>query len=342
MTQTHASTDEVRTLRCTTTADFLAALPQLTGFIATQCLFVVFFCGKRAGPTMRVDLPVSDEPRELARFVGAVCEIVHDTRQRSGADGDPAVVISCEETFADSRGVPWRRLAVRLERRLLREGIRLRELCCLAPDGWASYLEPAMPRAGHPLSEISASPVASNVPLPTLESIGQFEEPDPHDHARVLAKLSRIEASARVHSSAVDATVATVLVGAEQLSPSKIASLIAAANRRQGWMALLEQLTATAAAAYGDTPLTEPDMREAGERLRAAALRLVQAVEHAPDSHRPAVISLCAMAWWLRGIQSVAARQIEVALGLDPEHEPSIVIGRVIESGSAPFITGAA
>lgn len=342
MTHTSSAPHELRTLRCTSTADFLAALPQLMGFVATQCLFVVFFSGTRAGPTMRIDLPAHDEPRELARYIDAVCEVVSDARHRLGLDDDPAIVISCTETFADARDIPWRRLAVRLQRRLRREQVQLRELCCLAGDGWASYLDPAAPLSGRPLSDIAASPVAPSSPVPTLESIGQFGPPDPDEHAEVLAQLDRLGALPPTHTPGKEAVIATLLVGPHELSARDVAALIAAANRERGWLALFDQLTATAAGAYGRTPLTERDARNAGERLRSAAYSLVRAVEHAPDPQRPAVISLCAVAWWLRGIQSVAARQIDVALALDPEHETSHVVNRLIARGASPLIAGAA
>lgn len=184
-------------IRCRSTADFLAALPQLTGFTAPDSIFVVFFSGRRAGRAMRVDLPASDRPSDSLGLLDLICDALHDLGSVQGVVSDPAVVISSGQTFAAAGGPPWRKLATRLERRLRREGIRLRELCCIAPDGWVSYRDPEAPPAGRPLSEIDESPIALEARLrgetrPPLSQLGAVPDPDPEKRAAVAAALEEI------------------------------------------------------------------------------------------------------------------------------------------------------
>lgn len=180
---------EPEVLRCNSTADFLAALPQLTGFTATNSLFIVLFSGSRAHNAIRCDLTESEDPTDSAPLLDFLCEAVHRLGETPAADAAPAVVISSAQTFAECADIPWRRLAKRIERRLRRERIGVRELCCLAPDGWASYLAGNDRR--HALSEISDSPIAAN-PVPDLSTLGEIPSPDPERLAKVAHWLGRI------------------------------------------------------------------------------------------------------------------------------------------------------
>lgn len=186
--------EEPTVLRCSGTADFLAALPFLTGFTARDSLFLVLFEGRRAGRAIRLDLPESDGPCDTAALLDAICALMH--RSGAGAHG-PALVITCERTFAEADGAPWRRLATRIERRFAREGWWLRELACVAPDGWVAYRDPRAPRLGRPLSEIKSSPVhAAGSALgdspDTLAALCELPTPDPAIVRAVAAQLQRI------------------------------------------------------------------------------------------------------------------------------------------------------
>lgn len=189
--------DQPRILKCQSTADFLAALPQLTGFTARHSIFVVFFAGKHAGQVLRVDLPETENPSDSIELLDFICDSLHDLGSVHGTVSAPAIVISSEQTFAEAGGPPWRRLARRLERRLRREGIRPRELCCIAPDGWISYLDPLAPTAGRPLSEVEESPIALEARMhggspPDLADLGAIPEPDPARRAAVAAALDEL------------------------------------------------------------------------------------------------------------------------------------------------------
>lgn len=243
-------------IRCSDTADFLAALPFLTGFTAENSLFIVFFHGKRSDGAMRVDLPPHRAPELTAALVDGLCEILRDTG--AGAAG-PALVITSEQGFAETHGAPWKGLARLLRRRFAREDWPLRELAVVAPDGWACMLGD---RAGErrPLAESRASPVAGEAaaaaPPPTsLDALGRLPEPDPARTAEIaacLAELDRRERSRRGRPVAAGRgpAAATVLHGAAWIAgacfaagdrlpePRLVARLIRAAEDPDRWLAL--------------------------------------------------------------------------------------------------------
>ncbi|MFV0433448.1 MAG: DUF4192 family protein [Leucobacter sp.] len=186
--------DSTQVITCHGTADFLAALPELVGYTAPGSLFVVFFAGKRSEGAMRIDLPASDSPEDSLDLLDTICHVLRELDYEA-----PAVVISSEQTFAEAGGAPWEALARRVEQRLLSERIGLRELCCLAPDGWASYDDPEAPATGRPLSEIAESPIALEARLrgstpPNLADLGAIPSPNPRRQKAVTAALDKIAA----------------------------------------------------------------------------------------------------------------------------------------------------
>lgn len=190
MTAYSDSTPEV--IRCRTTADFLAALPLLVGFTATNSIFIVLFSGRFAGRTMRLDLPEDDSPATTAPlldFIAGTLRELHDIEPVS-----PAIVITTDLPFPPRGPAPWQRLARRLERRLRRDGLPLRELCCLAADRWVGFLDPHAPAGGRPLSEIERSAVArlhrSEAEVHDLSTLGRIPAPDPVRSEAVSRALS--------------------------------------------------------------------------------------------------------------------------------------------------------
>lgn len=190
---------QTRILTCQSTADFLAALPQLTGFTAHNSAFVVFFAGRRSHRAMRIDLPENDTPATVEPWLDFISEAVafdHEQRGisaggRSSGDAAPAIVFATDDTFASADGqLPRLRLAKRLERRLRREGVAPRELCCIAPDSWGSYLDPSGAR--HPLSDITNSDLADHPEPPDIGSLGALPPADPTRTSAVAARLAAI------------------------------------------------------------------------------------------------------------------------------------------------------
>ncbi|MGJ0202866.1 hypothetical protein [Leucobacter sp. gxy201] len=192
MTAYSDSTPEV--IRCRTTADFLAALPLLVGFTATNSIFIVLFAGRFAGRTVRLDLPEDDSPATTAPlldFIAGTLRELHEIETIS-----PAIVITTDLPFPPRGPAPWQRLARRLERRLRRDGLPLRELCCLAADRWVGFLDPHAPAGGRPLSEIERSTVArlhrSDAEVHDLSTLGRIPAPDPARSEAVSQALSQL------------------------------------------------------------------------------------------------------------------------------------------------------
>lgn len=173
-------TTEPQVLRCENTADFLAALPTLTGFTAENSLFVVCFQGDRGGNVMRINLPDSDDPSTTKDFLDFIVSLLRQTG--AGKEG-PAAVITTSLSFAAAPPIPRGRLARQLKRCFQREGWRLRELAVVASDGWCGLLHDSTGIA-RPLSEIEQSPVSMRVkdraqPIMNLASVGELPEADP-------------------------------------------------------------------------------------------------------------------------------------------------------------------
>jgi len=143
-------------LRSTNAADLLATVPAICGFTARNSVVVIPFVGKRSRGAMRMDLP----PSSTAAGIRAVAQTITGMLRRMPDCTGLAVIIYTDETFASRGGIPhldlWRALAPKLRR----TGMQLKEAACVAPDGWASYLDPARPVGGRPLSEITESRMA--------------------------------------------------------------------------------------------------------------------------------------------------------------------------------------
>lgn len=199
MSPTHASPPATRIISCKTSADLLAALPQLTGFTADDSIFVLLFDGKRTSGCFRLDLPVSEDDEDTEGLPDAICDVLEDLGDLHGTTSAPAVVITCSQTFERAGGAPWSRLAERIERRLRERGPGVRDLCCLAADGWVSYLDPSAPSRGRPLGEISENPISLDAGVngrlvPDLASLGRIPRPDPARLAAVAAALEALPA----------------------------------------------------------------------------------------------------------------------------------------------------
>lgn len=224
-------------LRCSGTADFLAALPALTGFTAENSLFAVLFSGRRANRAIRFDLPDPGDTGAVERLLDGVSGLLRTTG--AGREG-PAFVITSTRSFSEAGGPPWRELARRLRRRMRQEGWALRDLAVIAPDGWAGLMGRGDSGRRRPLSEISASPIAAVTTAAGVEEaaplseLGRLPDPDPRRAAAILAQLAELDrrgsartaeevparsAGAADTSSASSATGATGATGANSAPP---------------------------------------------------------------------------------------------------------------------------
>lgn len=254
-------------MRCQGTADFLAALPFLTGFTAENSLFAVLFRGRHASSSLRIDLPVGERQDAIESLIDTLCHTL--AQSGAGADG-PAIVISTSTTFAAAGGPPFRMLTRMLRRRFRREGWPLRELAVVAPDGWLGLLDPGRTRFARPLSEIDSSPVRAAAladpvisrtgpPVP-LERYGELSPPDPAQAASLLTRLSELDARAstrdddpagpaRLHGTAriagacfhrpahtTSADASAVPVGSQPPEPRLAARIVRAAEHPVHWL----------------------------------------------------------------------------------------------------------
>lgn len=351
-------------LKCKGTADFLAALPQLTGFTAPNSIFVLFFDGSRTREAMRVDLPPSDDPRDAIDLLEFLSYAIRSFGAVNGSDSAPAIAITSEQTFAACAGPPWARLARRIERRLTRDRVRPRELCVLAPDGWVSYLDPAPPRAGRSLDEITQSPVAAAAQLtrrniPTLAELGALPAPDPDRMASAAATLAALIAAGAEHVALAAAASHELRQSGPSLTPAAAGQLAYAVASAVGWwhvaLGLLtrpefpdELAREFGPYRLGQLPIDEtpgspgpgcsmysmlagicPQFTER-ERLVTVRRRLARALADVPAPNRPGLFALSALVWWVSGNQTTAFQHVDQALALAPGHEVSCMVRRLI------------
>ncbi|TFD05635.1 MULTISPECIES: DUF4192 domain-containing protein [unclassified Cryobacterium] len=141
--------------------DFLALVPQLLGFVAESSAVLVAFRGNRTCGALRFNLPDDGAPHKVYKRIattlaGMLCKI-------PGVDAVVPVIYT-DDSFNDAVGIPREQFAEILNRRLELSGFLLRDSLCVAADAWGSYLDPDCPAAGHPLSDITESPIFEAVP----------------------------------------------------------------------------------------------------------------------------------------------------------------------------------
>lgn len=141
-------------LRATNSADFLAALPRLTGMTMPESCFVVLFDGKRTLGAARIDLP----PLEQLEKPGP--EIEHWLLQitQIALKGDAvAVVVQTEAQLSKQpASSPHGALTGVLADVLHAAGASVRDALVVASDGWASFVGTNFPEL-RSLDEITSS-----------------------------------------------------------------------------------------------------------------------------------------------------------------------------------------
>ena len=360
-------------LKCRGTADFIAALPHMTGFTATDSVFLVIFTGNRATRALRVDLPDEEGGPAAEALLDFLEEAV---RHGPPEERDPAIVLATRRSFAECGGTPYRRLAARVERRLLRDGVRLRELCCVARDGWASYLDPDSPPGGNPLSAITESRVAAP-PIeasvrrwPSLTELGELPEPEP-SFVRAVARACETEpvgwgADWGEHRltewiAVTGETSRALLIDDQPLAPADAARIAQRCADPGGWLVLaLCVLTRPGFPSEvcdeipprrllgmpADSPRPEVSIRDLlaftaarfseHDRLRVPQARLLTVVSAVPTQLRPGALALSAWLWWLYGLQSVARKHLRLGTAIAPGHEMLGMVSRLISRPAFP------
>lgn len=295
------------TLRCKTTADFLAALPLLAGFSAEDSLFLVLFQGRRGGDVLRIDLPDPDSRHDTEMLLDGVMALLSETG--AGPDG-PAIVLTTSLQFGDQSEAPWARVAHQFKRRFRRRGWPLRELAVVADDGWCTMLGGSSGKRRH-LDEIAASEFAAEsreARSRSLASIGALPAVDAARAEAVAKHVRELEQRARSRSAHPAAeisssrlalwikqvtTIADRCFGAAfieseayglrlpgpsgPLTPRLLAKLIDAAQKPPSWLALV--LTALTRAEFVTTVSDECGEQLFGD-IRVGDIRLDDRNEH--------------------------------------------------------------
>lgn len=115
-------------------ADLLGLIPTLAGFTPRRSLVLLPFIGTRAGGAMRADLPKDagvDLHEYAATLVGMACRV-------PAVDGLAAVVYGDDPLDADA--LPFAEVADIIVACAESCDLRLVEMLCVGPDGWADYL----------------------------------------------------------------------------------------------------------------------------------------------------------------------------------------------------------
>ncbi|TDP91673.1 uncharacterized protein DUF4192 [Leucobacter luti] len=384
-------------VQCHTTADFLAALPFFLGFTPRNSLVAVMFSGSRSRTGLRLDLP-RDNSRETAQAVsstlltaleslrGAPRPGIPDTGRHAGVrsaarEYRPAValVLATNRRFTATSGAPCRTFASGIAQELIRSGFEVRELSCLAANGWVNYLEPDPPPLGHPLEDIVTSPVALSARLrsehvPDFAALGKLPDPEPQRATAIAAALatdSRCTSSqAKPISIERTAAAARRLRAPEPLSIADSVDLIRTLATPAQWVGVVFGLMKSPEATTHmmSDPTTSqffaqlsPQRDGAGnehypavlgifsglgvmspgrERLTDVRDRLQTATAECPSEHRIPLLALCALAWWLSGLQSVAHRHIEAARAINSAH-PLVLTMLLLISTPAHLTPGA-
>lgn len=231
-------------LSCSTSSEFLATLPMLLGYRPHNSIVTTFFEGNRARCAARIDLPPHDVPLESTGVDRTITGLV----SKFPWAHDVAIVVYTDERFELADAAPHTFLAMWLERALEMSGIAVRELTCVAADGWAEYRSPDARGQGRDLEEIHNhherfARQAPHSPKPKdLHEFGALPTPDPVIASQVVAELSDhspvslehfttemftdlIEACVVALDSPLDATVVSVC-----------ATLIRATQQMQSWL----------------------------------------------------------------------------------------------------------
>lgn len=372
-------------IRAASSADFLSLLPVLTGYTVTNSLLVVLFSGNRSFGSLRFDLPASDAPRDVTSLAAAVREAVRSITQVDGV----AFAVITDRSSSDCGGVPWRNLARRLEQHALRAGLVLRDSCCVAADGWCSFLSPEPGDRLRPLSEIRHSMAGLEASMlveeavPELEQLGELPSPAAGRAVEVRAAIEELLAhpARTARGSVFTAPRLSALIEHTEATPTALdtARVAVCAGNPAGWLRLVCALLESALAdgyptgevgAEDSGPVSEAvyiadcldrggAFDDPGELMRAygplehtlvrygavqpdrarhrrASQLLAEIAAATPAAHQPGLRCLLAWLWWWVGLSSIAERHLRAAREIDPEHQLTLMLGRLIDHGTLP------
>lgn len=344
-------------------SDFLALVPQVTGFQPHNSIVFVAFRGNRTCGAIRFDLPHSDaSARQAANtMIGVLCKL-------SRVDAVVPIAYT-DDRFAGQAGIPHADFLRAVVQRAERSGFLVRDALCVAADGWGSYLDGDCPAEGRPLGEIAASGIADAIPtrdrvfpgrvadrarlpevdLATKESVarlyrglrasdaGQVGRP-PRDPVTTMGLVEF--ALDLPPASPADEDAALLLWHVQDPSTRDAAMLQLAFGPSVGlatiigneeyWRGDDSGARESAALMFGEGPRPDP------ARIERALELLGALTARAPVSARPA--PLCMLGWlsWALGRGSVAGIFVEQALAIDPDYRLAQLLITMLDAGRLP------
>lgn len=285
-------------LRCSNTADVLAALPHLTGYTTSNSLCIVLFRGNRATDTLRIDLPGDESRAAVQPYVDSVMELLRDT---TSAGVHPALIITTTKRFNTRGDTPWSSLAEQLLHRLQAEHLEPRECAVVAANGWTSMLGRGAGQR-HSLEEIARSSIQAHTHVlqsePTdFAGLGVLPQADPQRTERVATHLRELQ---RTRSWPKDCTDSTHR----------------SAQSSGVWM---QGIARVAGVCFASDPADQMMPREIDDRLLA---RLIVAAQH-PDHWLVLVLTALTRAEFMVGVADSedAQRFTNVPVGIDFTHQ---------------------
>jgi hypothetical protein len=341
-------------VRARTAADLLALVPSLVGMAPHRSLVLVVFHGSRTMGALRLDLPGPEVAGDLAgHAIGTVCRL-------DGADGVVPVVYAdgpFPEALARARG-----LLDELRTAGRRAGLRVKDALCVAADGYGSLLDPDLPDAGRPLSEL---PEPTGLPpLLDLDAATDLEGVPEEDRRRFLARVRRSARATGRSGRTVDGVLsAPDPVGAieraldlDRFDPVPVPLVAALADLpvlrdllllQIGWGPVFGGAVLARTLLPAEEPLGPEEAPGlafcGGDMPRPDPERVVRAIEllrvtaaHLPERHRAPLLTMLAWLHWALGRGSVAGRFVEAARQIDPRYGLADLLARMLGAGMLP------
>lgn len=360
---------EPTVVTCTTTAEFLSTLPLLLGYVPEQSVVITMFEKKQAKSAARFDIPPLDEPLESSGLDRAVVSLL----QRHAWVTGVAVTIYTPEQFHDQLGAPHALLAMWLERALEMYGFPVRDLACVAADGWARYRSANASQPPLPLTSINHRAHFSDSAITTIDTPPKLTElgalPDPDES--LMRLLS--EALAEVQDSSPDDWSLRDLESAiehcrraltEPLSDENARSCAVLVNMcasLDSWVVpalilgvhtddtidvsveLLEMFLTFIQSPKNDGPTASNDLvrrltlfsseRIEHEPLRVSIQKLTALSAHTPRALQPGILALTAWGWWMGGMSTPAQALLHEAEAVDAHHPAVTTVTELYDSG---------
>ncbi|MDP3209854.1 MAG: DUF4192 family protein [Rhodoglobus sp.] len=360
-------------IKASTDADFLAMVPTLAGYTATNSLVCAPFVGKQPEAAFRLDLP---ERQQTSAYRGITAWIIGTLSKMHQVDG-VALVIYTDKTFAAEKGVPWLELSRFVSEKLHRQGFLIRGFFCVAADGWANYSDRDYPREGRSLSEIavdpSIRPISERAALPEVTTAERraFIEmivdlcsgywPSDLQHIDTSDDRAFIEVCATWHDGELPEAMLALLAELSQSNAYRdeialqfafgvlVADAVAQHNdlllgiqkRDGGTMDDVVRREIDAGRSNLDDEFTGLLMgigrvRTDVDRIERGIRLFTRIVALAPRHYAPN--ALCIVAWllWARGHASAAGHYIDQALEIYPDHGMSLLLETMFANGRLP------